>query len=932
MNCKGVEAVLLDFIEGGLDEREAQAVRSHIKGCPACKLNLQETRELIGVLEDAKRQQDRSRRTGQRGDTSSEAVVGVIGWRAGEVLGDFKILGEIGRGGMGVVYRANQVSLNRIVALKVLAGMVCQTKKAITRFKKEARAAAKLHHTNIVPVYAQGEHEGHYYYAMELVDGKGLNLVLQDNPSMIVPSLSEEPPSDSLAETQEDTPASSMDVTTSSLRADYRQLALLVAGVAEGIEHAHRLGVIHRDIKSQNLLLGTDGQLHITDFGLARLLDEPSVTVTGEMLGTPAYMSPEQITADRRKIDHRTDIYSLGVTFYEMLARRRPFEGATRDQIIARICTDEPRSPRKWNPDVPVDLETICLRAMEKDRRRRYQSAGEMAADLRRYAEDRPILSRRVGSVEKAIKWVRRHPARTTIIGLSFVLAIVASVWTVQAVQARHARADALVQMAFDALAYEDYRDPHQARSWLQRAVKLGPDEVPYLETFALAHLLNDPKLAVGHLEQAIARQPDNTEIMYLLAWALRRDQQNHMSGEWIERAKAAGGAKTAAGHFFHAQAVVRNNPEEAVTAYRNASIKRENYAQAWVHLGRAHNHWMYHHRKHERFDEQERFLKMACDMQTGRAYPRYLLSIAYRLSAEIYRHAGNEPDAREHFNKALYYAKEAQAVEPESLRGYVCEAEYWESQKNYPRAIAAWDRGAPYCKTSTTLVELHQYRWRLLYWDGQPTRALEDLRVLKQECPEGNTKRVWFVALFPSLIQAEAGRMDEALQLARLMVDERPNDFRAVTSAACTLRILGQANEADGLLASHAEKIDAQGVSCIKLPPGWVEAMYAFCQRPTTWGSLEQLAADRRNDKLLWPAPNFFAGADALGRGDRQGALDYFRKCERTFDYGDYSYLANTIVRKLEDDPTWPGWLPKTESRTLKSSHSAVGADMPDF
>ncbi|MBN2563809.1 MAG: protein kinase [Phycisphaerae bacterium] len=916
MNCQTVEEMLLDFVEGELDEEQAQALQSHVDGCAACRRNVKETRDLFEAMEDVRRRQEQSWQTTGHGE-SPAAGVEPIAWRPGRVLGDFEILGEIGHGGMGIVYRARQVSLNRVVALKVLPGTVCQSKKAIARFTKEAQAAARLHHTNIVPVYAQGDHEGHFYYAMELIDGKGLDRALQENPSMIVPRWTGSTtrtgvpqPADSVRRTLGPEP----DAAAGSLRADYHRLALLVAGVAEGLEHAHQQGVVHRDIKPQNLLLGADGQLHIVDFGLARLLDEPSVTVTGEMLGTPAYMSPEQVSADRKKIDHRTDIYSLGVTFYELLARRRPFLGASREQIIARICTDEPRPPRKWRADIPVDLETICLRAMEKDQRRRYQSAGDMAVDLRRYAADRPILSRRVGQIEKAIKWVRRHRAITTIIGLSLALVVVASVFTIQAIEARHARASELVNRAFDTLAYEDYRAPERARLWLAQAEPLGPDETAYDKAFALAHLLDDPKLAISRLEQALLRRPDDAETMYLLAWSLRRDQQNRRSHEWISRAEAVSGATTAAGHFFHAQAVVRNNPEEAVAAYRKAYNLRENYTQAYVHLGRALNHWMYHHRKHEWFSEQKNALQSACVLQANKAYPRYLLSIAYRLSAEIYEHAGDQDAADEHFRLALLYAKEAQHLEPDSPHGYACEAEYWEARKDCSNAIAAWDRGAQCCDTPSSQVELHQYRWRLRYWDGQLAEAMEDLDALRRDCPDSDVRKIWYAAALPALIHAEMGRMEEALQLARSMAASEPTDFRAVTSSACMLRILGHGDEADRVLAGHAGEIDFDvfdGESCAESPPGWINATYALCRGHRTLQDLEQLAGDRRGDKLLWPAAYFFAAAEDLGRGDRRQALGHLRRCERTFDYDDYSYLAKVFVRKLDGDPTWPNWLP---------------------
>ncbi|HVP13184.1 MAG TPA: protein kinase [Phycisphaerae bacterium] len=915
MKCETVEDLLLDFVEGELDGPQEEAVRSHVDKCAACKLSLKETRELLGVLDDARRTSAFSR-SGAKGD-SSAVMLGPSVWRAGEILGDFEILGEVGRGGMGIVYRARQVSLNRIVALKVLPGSVCPNTKAVARFQKEARAAAKLHHTNIVPVYAQGEHEGHFYYAMELIEGQGLDRVLRHDASQLLPVSGDGSSARKAGGGQQDSAA---ETTTSGLRAGYRRLALMVAGVAEGLAHAHQQGVIHRDIKPQNLLLGTDGLLHITDFGLARLLDEPSVTVSGEMLGTPAYMSPEQVGAHRSRIDHRTDIYSLGVTLYELLTRHRPFDGASREQIIARICTSEPRPPRKWNSSVPIDLETICLRAMEQDPRRRYQSAGDMAADLRRYAEDRPIVSRRVGPIEKAFKWVRRHRAVTAIIVLCLALVVGGAIWTRQSIkvnrerlEARHRKANELVQKAFDSLAYEDYRDTAKAVEWLKAAEELGPDPISYQTAVALANLRSDLTRAKQNLESALAQRPNDADLMYLLGWALRQeDDRNPAAREWAQRASAAGGATSAAGHFFHAQAVLPYAPDEAAEAYRQAIRQKDNYTQALVHLGRAHNQWMYRYRKHERFSEQEACLGNACRLQTRKAYPRYLLSIAYRLSAEIYEDEGKPDDAKAHFDRAFYFAQDAHNAEPESPLGYVCEAEYWEARNDYGRAIAAREKAREFCKTPTEVAgHVDQYHWRLCYWSGQPAPALQDLQRLAQTCADSDPHKIWYAGLFQSLIRADMGEMEEAIRLARSMAESEVTGFRAVTSSACMLRMLGRGDEADRLLAERAGTIDFSRSSGSVLPAGWGEAMYGFCQRRLSREALEQAAGARREDKLLWAAPDFFAAADAMGRGDREGALKEFERCDQTYDLDDYCYLARVFVRKLKDDPAWPAWVP---------------------
>jgi serine/threonine protein kinase/Flp pilus assembly protein TadD len=351
-------------------------------------------------------------------------------------LGDFEIVREVGRGGMGVVYEAVQTSLNRRVALKVLGSALGLTPRAVDRFHREAEAAAKLHHTNIVPVYATGEHDGTHFYAMELIDGPSLDRVVKQ--------LRQTKNGEALGDAKS-TPSLPVDLgltgpyvetslvvatpesgTSSGLSADHQyfdRVAGMIADVADALDHAHKNNVLHRDIKPSNLLLAPDGRLSINDFGLARMLEQPGMTMTGEFVGTPAYMSPEQITSGRIPIDHRTDIYSLGATLYELCTLQAPFVGERRDQLLAQVVQKEPKPPRSINKRVPLDLETICLKCLEKDPDRRYQSAKELADDLRRFVNRFAISAKRVGPLGRVKKWMRRNPAVTGLLA-AMLLAI----------------------------------------------------------------------------------------------------------------------------------------------------------------------------------------------------------------------------------------------------------------------------------------------------------------------------------------------------------------------------------------------------------------------------------------------------------------------------------------------------------------------------
>jgi serine/threonine protein kinase len=364
----------------------------------------------------------------------TKAMTALLGTR----LGDFEIVRELGRGGMGIVYEARQVSLNRRVALKVLGGGLGLTAKAVQRFHREAEAAAKLHHTNIVPVYATGEENGTHFYAMELIDGPSIDHVIRQlrpvEQTDRVPSASLEATSAYVENATTSGEAAAL--TSSSLSsgsAYYDTVARMIAEVADALGYAHENGVIHRDLKPSNLLLSSAGRLSINDFGLARMLEQPGMTLTGEFVGTPMYMSPEQITAGRAPLDHRTDIYSLGATLYELLTLEPPFPAQRREQVIAQIIHKEPRPPRKVDKKVPVDLETICLKAMDKDPDRRYPNGPAMAADLRRYVNRFAISARRAGPWTRFKKWTKRHPGVAVLLGCLVVALLTAGFFASQA-------------------------------------------------------------------------------------------------------------------------------------------------------------------------------------------------------------------------------------------------------------------------------------------------------------------------------------------------------------------------------------------------------------------------------------------------------------------------------------------------------------------
>jgi serine/threonine protein kinase/cytochrome c-type biogenesis protein CcmH/NrfG len=311
-------------------------------------------------------------------------------------FGDYELLEQIGRGGQGVVFRARQKSLNRTVALKVINLGQWASKAHVKRFRREAEAAASLDHPGIVPIHEVGERDGSCYFSMKFIEGGQLDEVVRRAPMSI------------------------------------RRAAELITKVARTVHYAHEHGILHRDIKPGNILLDAKGEPHLTDFGLARLVEtESSVTQTLDVLGTPSYMAPEQAVGNNAAVTSATDVYGLGAVLYQLLTGQPPFAGGTTYETIKLLEDTEPRPPRLLNPKIDRDLSTICLKCLEKDPKRRYSSALALAQDLERWLRHEPIAARRTGIFSRGKKWVRRNPSiavmATMLLALAVPLAI--TIW-----------------------------------------------------------------------------------------------------------------------------------------------------------------------------------------------------------------------------------------------------------------------------------------------------------------------------------------------------------------------------------------------------------------------------------------------------------------------------------------------------------------------
>ncbi len=290
-------------------------------------------------------------------------------------FGDYELLKVLGEGGMGIVYKARQLSLNRPVALKMIRAARFPSADEVRRFQNEAEAVARLDHPNIVPIFEVGRYEDQHYFSMKLIGGESLDKRLKEYV------------------------------------ADPRRAARLVATTADAIHHAHQRGILHRDLKPANILVDSDGQPHVTDFGLAKRVEGDSeLTRSGAIVGTPAYMAPEQASGKRGVVTTSTDVYGLGAVLYALLAGRAPFGGTAVMDTLEQVRERAPEPPRRLNPRVPRDLEIVCLKCLEKDPRRRYASADALAEDLKRWLAGEPIAARPVGRVARAWMWCRRNP------------------------------------------------------------------------------------------------------------------------------------------------------------------------------------------------------------------------------------------------------------------------------------------------------------------------------------------------------------------------------------------------------------------------------------------------------------------------------------------------------------------------------------------
>jgi serine/threonine protein kinase/tetratricopeptide (TPR) repeat protein len=849
-------------------------------------------------------------------------------------LGDFEIVRELGRGGMGFVYEARQVSLNRKVALKVLSGSLGLTTKAILRFQREAEAAAKLHHTNIVPIYATGEQDGAHYYAMELIEGPGLDQVIsqmramqksaaQENaPGAASPSAGTAsgtpgpvdwvsrtmnfPPPDAAAGTTSDTHSSSSSSLTSGT-GYFDTVARMVAEVADALDYAHAQGVIHRDIKPSNLLLSPVGRLSLNDFGLARMLEQPGMTVSGEFVGSPMYMSPEQIAVGRAPLDHRTDIYSLGATLYELLTLQPPFPGVRRDQVIAQIIGKEPKPPRSINRKVPPDLETICLKMMEKDPDKRYQTAGSVAEDLRRHVKRFAISARRIGPVGRVVRWAKRNRATAAALCGLLLLGLLAGAFAYREHRGQQQAREERRQHAIErAMLIAMSGDLDGAENAIAEAEVLGasPGSV-HMVRGQLALHRGDARKAIEHLEQAVKLLPHSVAAYSLLAqahaWAGQGDRCELIFRDYIEKLTAV----TPEDYLFKGLVESGGDPARGLEDL-NEAIRRRDSPIARVLRADARTSFALAtgnvHMAQSAIDDAY----VAKAMMPGNAMVIGTELGAHLVATGVFRDAGEKDRADA---SLLQAGRDAQELErfPAFPWSYGARWHYLNLTRQEEAAHKVARKGYQEAENAVT----RRIYVESLYERGEFEKALEVIERVGDagEVASRDAKLAGGVYWMRPIVLAELpDGPSRALQAYRENSELFAEGYFVIFNQA-TLLLLGRRTDAMAAsreLRKHPERLSglAHYLQILDYCGGVISAE-------------EFLKAEAGSRWSLCEA-HFYVALDRLSQGDRAGAREHFQKDVATGVFASTEYQwSRLFLKRMDRDPNWPSWIPLQEPTT---------------
>ncbi len=899
-----------------------------------------------------------------------------------DTFGPYRVLGELGRGGMGVVYEAHDAAMDRRIALKVLSAGLAVDQRSVERFRREARIVGKLRHPGIVAVYATGVETGTPYIAMEYVEGESLEKILErkrprearrapgvarrilsavtrsistDSPTVATPRPAQPPQADEEQPADEgppavDEPASRPDHETwSPIPASTEdmdlghciRMAKMFAAVAGALQHAHENDVVHRDLKPSNLILDSGGALRILDFGLARLEGQDHLTGSGEIVGTPRYMSPEQARAASEPIDHRTDVYSLGATLYEVLTLAPPFQGRTAQETISNIISREPRSPRLYNPRIPRDLETIVMKCLRKEPSDRYASARALADDLLAFSRGDPIRARPQSFLEKSSWWVRRHRGHLAVAAIVIIAAAFAARsyfesrerWRVEyadlvtdaavKLERSGAIAETAGRFAWEGSSYNPFLlgagldDSFDANVHVKEAIDLLEKAIDRVPERPDAHYhLARARAIMADYERADESLDRAIELEFVPAMVIRAavletrgevEQAEAVREHILERGRSDAGAAWVKTWLATYEAIRSGEWKAAGEAYAEL-LRMEERAGKPLYIGSSVE--FYTGRgvvllKQERYDEARDCFAAVKALRPGAVEPELFMGMLYRLRGEI--------DRADEVFESLWER------EPTDDIAYMVALLHWARFHDFRRGLKWAER---------VKDEFHRELWRSSFLNGlgYSREALESARRLPELNPDAALGH--FLAALAFINARDVQRGEE---LARRAAELAPK-------SSVPLTILSQAL---ALQQRYPEALEALQ-KAVQLEPDAPAPNYYLGYSLVYIGQFDEgmrliekaldVAASVRLTMLFRDHAHYQAGHQYLGREMLDDARRHFEKAV------EHARAGNTLA------PAWLATLARVRWRTgdragalaaldeAISHHRASGDEVDDF
>ncbi len=908
------------LVLGEATEAELESLARHLDACDACRRRADSISQHIALESDLHWAAE------VRAGTTISVEEPLR--RLSEILPDYELIREIGRGGMGIVYLAEQPKLRRRVAIKVLPALIGVVRPEYkARFRREAELAAGLDHTNIISVYDYGEADGTLYYTMQLIQGRSLRHILSEIEETGAVDCVLNPDAAQASPSRAGSNPSRVSM------AYYRRVAHWIAEVADALQYAHDRGIIHRDIKPSNLLLAEDGRLMISDFGLARPIGDQSITTSDSLLGTCRYMAPEQLGSDAgaRPDQHLADIYALGATLYELLAFRPVYAAGDDRQVIHLIQHTDAAPPSRFIRQIPAGLETICMKAISRERRNRYASAAEFADDLRRWSLDLPIRARREMPIERAARFVKRRKLATTLAAVSITLG---ALWASSHLRFRAASADAeramgsadaeraanLTQQAWAMIASEHF---DEARELAGRARAAWPDSRDAVHAEAVA-LVRQGRPAESNklLEEAVARHADDWQARFLLGMAIHPDhgqpqsvgpKHEHGVGsdEALRRSVVLGGyiaqieqARPDSAELHCLRSCVEPDHRKAVAMLDRAIALDPTLTEAYV----------------------EKACRLGClgDFQAALAE----LDKAVRLGHGGHHIHGLRGIAHYHLNQyqsAVDALSMAIERNPRNTDWWYDRAVAYSYLGEHDRSVADADRCIALDPSYASAYVVRARSYTAL---NEPGRAMDDFSTAAGLAPG-----MADIYVERGFLYWLAGRYDDSLRDANTLIGLEPRRVRGYQRRAQTYLRLGRFDEAIADLdhcltfAGDDETVHRLRGGVLFFAGRYEEAVGSFSRSigmlPTFHGSYEYraLALVRlgRYQQALADLTSWItvAGEAALGRmrrgmvyeflGEHELALADYAAAAADPQVGQYPQLWTAILLLLNDDPRAP-------------------------